>query len=208
MKKYFKVITIFLFFFGLPEAFAAIGCDLNDPVRDVARLFPGSSGYKMRYASITELGGEPLLKKIKERLGGNSKVLFAPIDVPYTIYEVYNGSTKLGYIHGVNQKGQYGGTQVFIVQDLNGTIKNFYIQKISGPAAAKFRNRAFGVQFIGMSVKDFVGMDASTCKGTGRITKVVNPAPEAKADFLGIMRGLKKNLILMDEFVFSAGAKK
>ena len=189
-------------------ALCAIGCDLNDPVRDVPRLFPGSTTYKALYVSISELGGEALLKKIKERLGGNSNTLFAPIDVPYTIYEIYSGQKKIGYIHGVNQKGEFGGIQVFITQDLAGTIKNFYIQKISGQWAGKLRGPAFGSQFVGLSVKDFDTMDPISGKGSGRIAKIRSPAPETETDFICVLRGLKKNLILMDEFVFSAERRK
>jgi hypothetical protein len=38
--------------------YAAVGCDLNDPDRDVKRLFPGSTGYKTLYVSITKKGGD------------------------------------------------------------------------------------------------------------------------------------------------------
>ncbi|MGE5839778.1 MAG: hypothetical protein ACM34H_07565, partial [Deltaproteobacteria bacterium] len=41
--------------------FAAVGCDLNDPDRDVARLFPGSTGFKTNYVAIDQKGGPALL---------------------------------------------------------------------------------------------------------------------------------------------------
>jgi len=55
--------------------------------------------------------------------------------VPYTLYEVFKGKEKIGYIHGVNQKGQYGGIQVFVVLDLEGVIRNFYFQKLTSGTA-------------------------------------------------------------------------
>ena len=40
---------------------AAVGCDLNDPDRDVKRLFPGSTGFKTLYVSIDKAGGQGAL---------------------------------------------------------------------------------------------------------------------------------------------------
>ena len=90
-------------------AWGAVGCDLNDPDRDVARLFPESTGYKTNYVSVDRRGGEPLLAKIETRLGDKFRGIYETIDVPYTIYEVFANKKKIGYIHGVNQKGQFGG---------------------------------------------------------------------------------------------------
>ena len=98
---------------GYTAAWGAVGCDLNDPDRDVARLFPESTGYKTIYVSVVQKGGEPLLAKIETRLGDKFHGIYETIDVPYTIYEIFTNKKKVGYIHGVNQKGQFGGIQVF-----------------------------------------------------------------------------------------------
>jgi hypothetical protein len=184
-------------------ALAAVGCGLNDPDRDVPRLFKESTSYKTIDFSIAQRGGDPLLRRIENRLGSGSLALYAPIDAPYTIYEIYRGKNKVGYIHGVNQKGQFGGIQVFIVQDLTGRIKTFYIQKITGSSAGKFRDAKFYSKFVGLSLKDFDSYDPVSGKGSGKIAEITNPAPEMETDFYGVLRGLKKNLVLMDEFVFS-----
>jgi len=200
-------VFLFLFIKAVP-AMGAVGCDLNNPDRDVARLFPGSTSYKTAYASLGRQGG-PLLKRVEDRLGGSQyTTLFAPLDVSYTIYEIYKGTTKIGYIHGVNQKGRFGGIQVFVAQDLNGIIKTFYIQKISGQTANKLRDPNFGRQFVGLSLKDFDTFDPISGKGSGKFTGIRNPAPEMETDFYGVLRGLKKNLVLMDEFVFSKEPRK
>ena len=65
-----------------------------------------------------EKGGEALLRKIEARLGDPFKGLFETADVPYTMYQIFKGTELIGYIHGVNQKGQYGGIQVFLALDL------------------------------------------------------------------------------------------
>ncbi len=185
---------------------AAVSCELNNPAVDVPRLFPGSTSYKVIYFSFSSRGGEPVYKRVVGRLGG-VPVLYAPLDVPYVLYEIYKGTEKIGYIHGVNQKGQFGVLEVFVSLDLEGRIKQFYLQRVAGQWASKFTARKFGAQFVGMTLKDFADYDFIAGKGTGRLAAVTNPAPEALTDFLGLLRALNKNLILMDEF-FYAPAKK
>jgi hypothetical protein len=191
-----------------PAAFAAVGCDLNDPDRDVARLFPDSTGYRTSYVSIDKRGGEPLLRRVEQRLGDRFRGIYETIDVPYTVYDILKGKQKVGYIHGVNQKGEFGGIQVFVALDLDGKIKAFYIQKMTSQWAKKLRDPQFGKQFVGLSLADFEGYDPASGKAAGRLAAVKNPAPETETDFRAAMRALKKNLILMDEFVFSAGKAK
>jgi hypothetical protein len=178
------LLALFFVLAGNRASWGAVGCDLNDPDRDVARLFPESTGYKTIYTSILQRGGEKLLATVEARLGDKFKGLYETIDVPYTIYEIFIAKKKVGYIHGVNQKGQYGGIQVFLSLDLEGRIKAFYIQKMTSQYAGKLRDANFGKQFIGLTLKDFDLYDI------------------AEADFRAALRATKKNLILMDEFVY------
>jgi hypothetical protein len=197
------LFSLILLLASATQTYGAVGCDLNDPDRDVARLFPGSTGYKTSYLSIAQKGGEGLLAKIEERLGDKFHGLYETIDVPYTLYDIYQGKQKIGYIHGVNQKGQYGGIQVFLALDLDGAIKSFYFQKLTSKFGKQLRDAKFGQQFVGLSLKDFYNYDVSSGKATGpsRVEQIENPAPQAEADFRAALRAVKKNLILMDEFV-------
>lgn len=180
---------------------AAVGCDLNDPDRDVKRLFPGSTGYKTEYVSIDKKGGDSLLHQVEQRLGDKFQGLFETKDVPYTMYRIFRGKEPVGYIHGVNQKGTYGGLQVFLAVDTSGVIKSFYFQKLTSKAAKKLRAPKFGRQFIGLNLADFYDYDVSLGKTSGRTGRIKNPAPEAEADFRSALRATKKNLILIDEFL-------
>ncbi len=182
---------------------AAVGCDLNDPDRDVKRLFPQSTSYKTLYVSVSKKGGEGLLREIEARLGDSFTGLYETADVPYTMYEIYKGKELIGYIHGVNQKGQYGGLQVVLALDTAGTIRSFYIQKLTSKGAKLFRDESFGKQFEGLSLEHFYRYDPVSGVETppGPVSRIANPAPEATADFKAIMRATKKNLILVDEFL-------
>jgi hypothetical protein len=205
MMKKISLMVLMLTVIVIPAEvlFAAVGCDLNDPDRDVARLFPGSTGYKTNYVAIDQRGGPALLTQVEERLGDKFQGLFETIDVPYTLYEVFKGKEKIGYIHGVNQKGQYGGIQVFVVLDLEGVIRNFYFQKLTSRYGKELRDPKFGEQFVGLTLKDFYNYDVQTGKPSGAsgVEKIKNPVPEAEPDFKAALRGTKKNLILVDEFI-------
>ncbi len=204
MKRCMLVMVLITAVMGLQTTLrAAVGCDLNDPDRDVARLFPGSSGYKTLYVSIDKKGEGSLLREIEKRLGDKFQGLYETIDVPYTIYEIYQGKEKIGYIHGVNQKGQYGGIQVFLSLDLEGNIRSFYFQKLTSRAAKELRNPEFAKQFKGLNLLDFYPYDVVSGKGKtpNKVDAIINPAPKADFDFRAALRATKKNLILMDEFV-------
>jgi len=182
---------------------AAVGCDLNDPDRDVKRLFPESTGFKTMYVSIAQKGGEALLRKVEARLGDTFKGLYETMDVPYTMYQIFKGKDLIGYIHGVNQKGEFGGIQVFLALDLEGNIRGFYFQKMSSQYAKLLRDPEFGKQFTGLNLKDFRDYDAAAgqAKPGSRVAAIKNPAPQAEADFRAALRATKKNLILCDEFL-------
>ena len=198
------VFALLLILGWYTAAWGAVGCDLNDPDRDVARLFPESTGYKTIYTSILKVGGQKLMAKVEARLGDKFRGIYETIDVPYTIYEIYNNKKKIGYIHGVNQKGQFGGIQVFVSLDLEGRIKAFYIQKMTSQYAKALRDAKFGRQFIGLTFKDFDQYDVISGNASGKAAGIKNPAPEAATDFKAALRATKKNLILMDEFIYSS----
>jgi len=197
------LLLMLLLMFAVPTmAQAAVNCELNYPASDVARLFPESDNYKISYFSFAKQGGEPLLRKVEARLG-NVPALYAPLNVPYTLYEIYKGGKKIGYIHGVNQKGQYGVLEVFVSLDMKGMIKAFYIQRMAGQWVNKYTLPKFGRQFVGLTLRDFELYDPVSGKGSGKVASMSNPAPLAVTDFYGLLRAVKKNLVLMDEFVYS-----
>ncbi|GBR76451.1 hypothetical protein NO2_0993 [Candidatus Termititenax persephonae] len=209
MKKI--ILTLLLFCGLLASSFAAVGCDLNDPDRDILRIgaFYGTAPgprltYKTEYLSLTKLGGEKTLRAVEERLGDKFSGLYETIDVPYTLYTLYQGDQIIGYIHGINQKGKYGGLQVFLAYDTAGSIKHFYYQKLTSRQAAELRSPEFAAQFSGLSLQDFLNYAVQTGSGgSSKVQAIKNPSPEDAADFQATLRAVKKNLILMDIFVFN-----
>ncbi len=201
MNRILSLIAAAGFLLAASPSWGAVGCELNDPDRDVKRLFPGSTGYKTSFTSVTERGGQALQKKIEGRLGDVFTGLYESADVPYTIYEILKGKERLGWIHGVNQKGQFGGIQVFLAISPDGAIRSFYIQKLTSQYGKELRDPKFGAQFVGLTLNDFAGLDVKSGAGSGKAAAISNPAPQAAGDFRAALRAVKKNLILLDEFV-------
>lgn len=184
--------------------FAAMGCSLRDPDRDVRRLFPQSTGYKTVFITIEERGGPKRLKRIEKRLCDDFEPVYETIDVPYAFYTILKGKKAVGYIHGVNQKGEFGGLQLILATDLTGRILSFYYQRISSPEGKKLRDTRFTGQFKGLTLADFCCYDpkkGSVSDDAGAISRIKNPCSRNSIDFKATLRGLKKNLIIFDEFL-------
>jgi len=179
------------------ETHAAVGCELNDPDRDIKRAFTEATGYRTDFLSIKEMGGEVLRADLEKKLGDKFDDVYETIDVPYAYYSVLKGTNVIGLMHGVNQKGKYGGMQLIISTGLDGKIVHFYYQKISSPEAKKFRAEDFTKQFIGLTLQDF--MDSASADG--KIVKIKDPTDKSSEDFKSTIRGLKKNMLLLHEFV-------
>jgi hypothetical protein len=188
-----QILIILVILLGVRSLYAAVGCTLNDPDRDIKRLFPGATNYKTEFITIAEHGGEDLAKKIEARLGDKLEPTYESLDVPYAFYTVLQGKDVIGHVHGVNQKGTYGGMQIILATDPNGEILDCYYQKITSPESKKFNDKKFTGQFVGLTLADFYQQDMSK--------KIKDPSEENHEDYLAALRGIKKNLILYDEFI-------
>ena len=202
-----KFLFSFLFLFVIyTNSFAAVGCSLDDPDRDVRRLFPESTGYLTKLLTLKEIGGEVLKNKIEEKLGDKFDSVYEDLEVPYAYYIILKGKDPIGYIHGVNQKGKFGVLQLVIAADLEGRIIAFYYQRISSPESSKFRASQFTGQFKGLSLADFYKYNiANNSLSEGKVTKITDLSVNSPEDFRATLRGIKKDLILLDEFLHGPG---
>ena len=191
------VASVVIFACGV--SFAAIGCELNDPDRDIKKIFPQSTGYKTDYITIQERGGEKLKQEVEEKLGDTFDPIYESLEVPYSYYTILKDKDAIGYVHGVNQKGIYGTIQIILATDPDGRIIGFYYQKISSPEASKFRDNTFTNRFIGLTLADFyISGDPS-----GKVAAIKDPSEKNHEDFKATIRGTKKNLILLDAFLLN-----
>ncbi|MDR2526831.1 MAG: hypothetical protein LBC92_03090 [Rickettsiales bacterium] len=201
MKVNRNFIKLLLFIIIPFRVFGAVGCDLNDPDRDIKRFFPLSTGYKTEYFTIKKEGGEELLNRVESELGDNFSGLYETIDVPYSVYTVYKDNEIIGYMHGINQRGKYGGLQVFLAYNPNGSVKNFYYQKLTSKKAKILRSPEFAKQFEGLSYEDFKNYNPKTQHGFNRTENFVLDEGIV-IDYYYTLRAIKKNMLLMNIFVF------
>jgi len=173
--------------------YAAIGCTLNDPDRDIKRLFPEATNYRTEFITIKDHGDEALAAKIEAKLADKLEPIYETLDVPYAYYTVLKKKQTIGYVHGVNQKGMYGGIQIILATDPDGVIIGCYYQKITSPESKKFKDEKFTKQFVGLSLADFYTKD---------LKKIIkDPSENSADDWLATFRGIRKNLILLDVFM-------
>jgi hypothetical protein len=189
-KKTFAAILMALW--TVQNLYAAIGCSLTDPDRDIKRLFPDATNYKTEFITVQERGGKELAERIEAKLKDKLEPTYEALDVPYTYYTVLKGKDIIGYVHGVNQKGMFGVMQLVVTMDPNGVILDFYYQKITSPESQKFRDGKFTKQFVGLCLADFYTKDLRE--------KIKDPSQNGAEDYAATLRGIKKNLILTDEF--------
>lgn len=181
------------------SAWAAIGCTLSNPAQDLKYLFPDMSSYKEELKEFPRLpDGAQRYAELKTRLDSDLDPIYETFETPYTLYSVFKGKEKIGIVHGVNVPGKGGVIQVFLSTDPKANvIRRFFFQRLESPAARALRDKAFRQQFEGRTLADL---------GTPK-----PPAIDARgqADYEATLRGIRKNLILLDLFVYAtAGGAK
>ena len=196
---------------ALPQhALGAIGCTLSNPSEDLKYLYPEMTSFKEDLKEFPRLtGGADLFKGLKARLGSDLDPIYETYETPYTVYSVFKGSTKIGVVHGVNVPGKGGVIQVFLSMDpTTAAIKSFFFQRLESPAARQLRAKEFRDQFIGMTLGDLYKHDYYAAAQPGakadKVAAIKPPAVEAsgKPDYEASLRGVRKNLILLDYFVY------
>lgn len=186
-------------FFGMGVLLAALPaqavvvCVLKDPDRDIRRFFPDATNFKTKIVLVGKAGGDALVKEIENRLGDQLDPLYEGKDVEHTTYIVLKGKTVVGYVSGVNQKGEFGNMQIFTATDPNGKILRMIYQRIVSPHAKLLTSPAVTDQFRGLTLKDFY-------ENSDAVKKLKSPDPKMAKDFAATVRGVKKNLIYFDIF--------
>jgi hypothetical protein len=192
------------------SAFAAIGCTLTNPAEDLKYLYPEMTTYKEQLESFPKLkDGAAAFQGLRARLGSDLDPIYETYETPYTIYTIFKGTVKIGVVHGVNVPGKGGVIQVFVAADPNsGDIVNFFFQRLESPAARQLRSKEFRAQFTGLTLGDFYKHDYYAAADPGargdKLAAIKPPALDAagKPDYEAALRGLRKNLILLDYFVY------
>jgi len=207
-----RTLAILSLFLSLQSASqAAIGCTLSNPGRDLKALYPTMTSYREELREIRTLpDGIAAYTWLRERVGSDLDPVYEGPDTPYTLYAVFEQERLIGYVHGVNVPGRGGVIQVFLAIDPEtSSIVRMFFQRLESPGGAALRNPAVRNQFVGLTLADFYRHDyfsvADPNHPADRVGRLVPPAslPEAaQADWQATLRGVRKNLVLLDLFVF------
>jgi hypothetical protein len=189
---------------------AAIGCTLSNPAEDLKYLYPEMTTFKEELLEFPKLKeGAALFKGLRARLGSDLDPIYETYETPYTVYSVFKGGVKIGIVHGVNVPGKGGVIQVFLATDPeSAAIRNFFFQRLESPAAKQLRSKEFRAQFNGLTLADFYKHDYYAAMEPGSKADKVGaiqapPLDNAgRPDYQAALRGVRKNLILLDTFVY------
>jgi hypothetical protein len=192
------------------EVVGAIGCTLSNPAQDLKYLYPEMTTYKEDLNEFPRLkDGAALFKALRERLGTDLDPIYETFETPYSVYSVFQGQTKIGIVHGVNVPGKGGVIQVFLSTDpQTAEIRSFFFQRLESPAGRQLRSKEFRSQFEGLTLGDFYKHDYYARVEPGakadRVAAIMPPAldPSGRPDYDASLRGIRKNLILLDFFVY------
>lgn len=195
---------------GAP-AFGAIGCTLSNPARDLKTLYPEMTSYREDVKEMARLqDGRKAYEALRARVGGDLDPVYESFDTPYTLYSVFRGETRIGYVHGVNVPGRGGVIQVFLAVDPEtATVRRMFFQRLESPGGVLLRGPAVTGQFAGLSLADFYKHDyyavaepGHEADRVGRIAPPTGLPDAARPDWDAALRGVRKNLVLMDLFAF------
>jgi len=206
------ITYVFLTLIGLVpgQVFGAIGCTLSNPAADLKYLYPDTTGFREEIREFHALSdGRALYDQLKSRLGTDLDPVYEAFDTPFTVYSVFKGQERIGVVHGVNVPGQGGVIQVFIATDpVTGEIREFFFQRLESREARALKDKGLRQRFRGLALADFYKHDyfvraepANPNDRLGGILQAVGPVGGG-TDFRASIRGLRKNLILLDMFVY------
>ena len=192
------------------RADAAVGCTLSNPGRDLKFLYPAMTTYREEVHQLDAMkGGKEIFQALKDRLGSDLDPVYETIETPYTLYTVFKGEEVVGIVHGVNVPGKGGVIQIFLAMDpKTAEIRRFVFQRIESPAAKALKAKEFLGQFEGLTLADFYKHDYYAAADPGsdkdKVARIANPVKdgEGQQDFDATLRGVRKDLILLDLFVY------
>lgn len=212
MKK--KLVLLFCWLCMLliaRHASAAIGCTLTNPALDLKYAYPSMTSYKEEVYSFSSLPeGASLFATFPSRLGAPLDPVFDLLETPYTVYSVFQGDELIGIVHGVNVPGRGGVIQIFLsIDPTTRVIRELFFQRLESNDANLFRQKRFRKQAAGLSLADWYVSDyyERIDPNHERIIFKKIPVPSglsesSREDYHAIMRGIRKNLLLLDIFLF------
>ena len=211
MKRNVMLMLVAAVFAVPAVSYAAIGCTLRNPARDLKTLYPDMTSYREDVQEMPKHpDGKEMYAMYKTRSGGELDPIYEAYDTPHTFYTVFKNDARIGFVHGINVPGRGGVIQIFMsMNPETAAIEKLFFQQLVSPGGKALRAKAVREQFAGLSLADFYKHDyyvaADPANAADKIAALKPPEdlPEAaKPDWDATLRGVRKNLLLFDFFVF------
>jgi len=183
----FFMNLIITFLIGI-QALAASVCTIDFPNRELKRIFPTMTSFRMRDLIPARHGGADVLKKIEKEIESPLDPEFDTLDTPHSFYLIYKGSEYLGVIQGLNIRGASGPMQVFVAYQRSGQIADVFVQKISSKDAPAFRSKYYRQQFKPFGLNR--AFELADIKPPVR-----SPSAETIKDHHAFIRGVRLNIL-------------
>lgn len=206
-------LLFLLIFLSTEHARAAIGCTLSNPAKDLLGLYPAMATYLEEVKELHRFpNGAQLYQQLQDRLRSDLDPIYEGFETPYTLYTVFNKDRSIiGHVHGVNVAGKGGVIQIFLaVNPQTALIEKMVFQRIEGQGAKSLRSKDFRDLFQGISLADFYKHDyyqgQASMEKKDKLAKITCPpaiSPAAIVDCQSTIQGVRKNLILLDFFLFN-----
>ena len=122
-------------------------CALRNPDRDVYVLFPEATNYKAFYRDLDS----SKRKMIEDELGQSLDLN----DVgTHTFYVILKDTVPIGFIHARAEWGSYGNVEVIWALNLDGSLKDYLIQRSRKRGTKEVKEVVFRSQFSGKKLGD------------------------------------------------------
>ena len=137
-----KIFLLFAVLLIIGSQVQAAICAFRNPDRDVFILFPEATNYKATYRDLDKSSR----KSIEGKLG-------QPLDLndvgTHTFYVILKDTVPVGFIHARAEWGTYGNVEVVWAFNLDGTIKDYMIQRSRETGTKEIKKEEFRSQFSG-----------------------------------------------------------
>lgn len=189
------LISSLIIFTPFNLSWAAI-CAFRNPDRDVYRLFPDATNYRSVFTELDENN-----RGIIEKALGQY-IILSDIGT-HTFYVILKGERPIGFIHPHAELGTYGNVEIIWAYNLDGSIKDYIIQRSREKRTRELESKDFRNQFKGKRLGDIFTLG----KSKNINPEFIKPVEGAEKESSIIAYGAKKVLIL-NKYLFQETIEK
>ena len=164
-------------------------CVFRSPDRDVFSLFPEATNYTSVFGKIDRSNRKALEKKLGHRIGINDIGI-------HTLYVILKKDAPIGFIHARGEWGTYGNIEIIWAFNLDGSIRDYRIQRSREKGTALIQESGFREQFAGLKLGDPITNGEKAMN-----TELLQPIAQ-HIKISSIMAYSAKKTLILNKYVF------